>query len=235
MATVLQVIQTVQAEQGLPLASSVVSSTDPMVHQFKALLNGAGLELVKVFDWQVLQREHYFSTESGIPVYSLPTGWDRYIPGTDWDRSQSDRLVSTNPIQWSSIKWGSFGSAIDYRWRIRGNVIQIDPTPSAARNLVIDYITNLWVQSADASGSFASANADSDNVLLDFQLIVKLVKFKWLVAKGFDATAAKYEYEKRLNACKETDTPADTIRLDARSNDLVLIGNQNLAETGWGS
>jgi hypothetical protein len=234
MATALQVVQTAQAEMGLPIATSVVSNTDPAVHQFKALLNGLGQELVKEYDWQVLQVEHSLTTVSGDSTYSLPTDWDRYITNTDWNRTDQRRIVSTGPVRWSAVKSALVESSIDYRWRVRRNQIEVDPTPAAAENLVIEYISFNWLQSSDGTTLYNEIQNDDNSVLFDFRLLVLGLKLKWRDAKGFDITMPAREYMRRLSAVKATDTPASVMQLDGASSD-DLMGVHNLAETGWGS
>ena len=69
MATLLQNIQNVCLELGLPSPNAVASSTDPQVLQMQALLNRAGDILSTERDWQVLASEYRFET-----VYYAYTG-----------------------------------------------------------------------------------------------------------------------------------------------------------------
>lgn len=69
MATLLQNIQDVYAEIGLPTPTAVASSSDAQVLQAQALLNRVGDTLSTERDWQVLASEHRFTT-----VYYTYTG-----------------------------------------------------------------------------------------------------------------------------------------------------------------
>lgn len=78
--TLLQLIQAVTAELGLNQPSVVVSSQDPQIKQFLALLNRLGTDIVRQFEWQRLNKEHILTTVSynysasftaGSPVVTL--------------------------------------------------------------------------------------------------------------------------------------------------------------------
>jgi hypothetical protein len=69
MATLLQNVQNVCLELGLPSPNAVATSTDPQILQIQALLNRAGDILSTERDWQVLASEYRFET-----VYYTYTG-----------------------------------------------------------------------------------------------------------------------------------------------------------------
>ena len=64
MATLLQNIQDVCLELGLPVPNAVASSTDETVQQLNALLNRVGNTLTSEANWQFLAKEYRFSTVS---------------------------------------------------------------------------------------------------------------------------------------------------------------------------
>ena len=64
MATLLQNIQDVCLELGLPVPSTVASTTDETVKQLQALFNRVGDTLTTENNWQVLAKEFRFSTVS---------------------------------------------------------------------------------------------------------------------------------------------------------------------------
>ena len=69
MATLLENVQDVCLEIGLPSPNAVAGSTDPQVLQLQALLNRAGDTLATERDWQVLASEYRWQT-----VYYTYTG-----------------------------------------------------------------------------------------------------------------------------------------------------------------
>lgn len=62
MATLLQNVQDVCLELGLPVPNTVASTTDETVKQLQALLNRVGDTLTTENNWQVLAKEYRFET-----------------------------------------------------------------------------------------------------------------------------------------------------------------------------
>lgn len=60
--TLIQLVQHVCDELGLPRPSLIVGNTDDDVRQMSALLSRLGTDLVNTFAWQRLQKEYIFST-----------------------------------------------------------------------------------------------------------------------------------------------------------------------------
>lgn len=62
--TMLQLVQQVTAELNLAIPTYVVGNTSQDVQQVYALMNAAGYELVKEYDWQGLELEYRFYTDA---------------------------------------------------------------------------------------------------------------------------------------------------------------------------
>jgi hypothetical protein len=62
--TMLQMVQQTAAELNLAVPSFVVGNTSQDVQQILALMNGAGYDLLKEWDWQALQVQYRFYTQS---------------------------------------------------------------------------------------------------------------------------------------------------------------------------
>jgi hypothetical protein len=60
----LQLVQQTTAELNLAVPSFVVGNTSQDVQQILALMNGAGYDLLKEYDWQALQVQYRFYTQS---------------------------------------------------------------------------------------------------------------------------------------------------------------------------
>ena len=60
----LQMVQQTAAELNLAVPSYVVGNTSQDVQQILALMNGAGYDLLKEYDWQALQVQYRFYTQS---------------------------------------------------------------------------------------------------------------------------------------------------------------------------
>jgi hypothetical protein len=62
--TMLQMVQQVTAELNLAVPSFVAGNQSQDVQQILALMNGAGYDLVKEYDWQALQVQYRFYTQA---------------------------------------------------------------------------------------------------------------------------------------------------------------------------
>jgi hypothetical protein len=62
--TMLQLIQQVTAELGLPIPATVAGNPNQDVVQLLALMNATGYELMRRADWRELTKQHTFYTEA---------------------------------------------------------------------------------------------------------------------------------------------------------------------------
>lgn len=62
--TMLQLVQQVTAELGLPIPSTVAGNPNQDVVQIQALMNATGYELLRRADWRELTKQHTFYTEA---------------------------------------------------------------------------------------------------------------------------------------------------------------------------
>jgi hypothetical protein len=63
-STMLQLVNQVQNELNLAVSTSVAGNPNTDVQQILALMNAAGYELIKEYDWQALQVQYRFYTQS---------------------------------------------------------------------------------------------------------------------------------------------------------------------------
>ena len=81
MATLLQNVQAVCLELGLPSPSVVASSTDETTQQLQALMNRVGDTLTTEADWQMLVKEYRFPTVAYTYTGSISAVGDTAITG----------------------------------------------------------------------------------------------------------------------------------------------------------
>ena len=81
----LQLVQQTAAELNLAVPSYVIGNTNQDVQQILALMNGAGYELIKEYDWQSLQVQYRFYTQSLTAEATTVNGSTTltFVPGTD--------------------------------------------------------------------------------------------------------------------------------------------------------
>lgn len=124
----LQLVQQTAAELNLAVPSYVVGNTSQDVQQILALMNGAGYELVKEYDWQALQVQYRFYTQaincnatavngstlltvdSGVDITAVDSQWQ--ITGNDINQDTNVVSVSGQEITMSQMASGSGNGAI---------------------------------------------------------------------------------------------------------------------------
>ena len=108
--TMLQMVQQTAAELNLAVPSYVVGNTSQDVSQILALMNGAGYELLKEYDWQALQVQYRFYTQSltanattvnGSYNLTFEAGTDLSVVDSQWQLTgynipQDTYVVSAN-------------------------------------------------------------------------------------------------------------------------------------------
>jgi len=108
--TMLQMVQQTAAELNLAVPSFVIGNTSQDVQQILALMNGAGYDLLKEYDWQALQVQYRFYTQSltanattvnGSTTLTFEAGTDLSNVDSQWQLSgynipQDTYVVSAN-------------------------------------------------------------------------------------------------------------------------------------------
>ena len=108
--TMLQMVQQTAAELNLAVPSYVIGNQSQDVQQIFALMNGAGYDLLKEYDWQALQVQYRFYTQSftanattvnGSAILTFEAGTDLTNVTSQWQLSgynipQDTYVVSAN-------------------------------------------------------------------------------------------------------------------------------------------
>jgi hypothetical protein len=104
---------------------------------------------------------------------------------------------------------------------------------SGADTLVYEYVSKNWAvsQSGTAQSQFL---ADTDTSLYDPELMVMAVKFRFMSAKGMDASAYFAEYNNRLKTCIAADIGGPTLSANQKLTEQFL-NFFNIPEAGYGS
>ena len=121
----LQLVQQTAAELNLAVPSYVVGNTSQDVTQILALMNGAGYDLLKEYDWQALQVQYRFYTNS-----------------------ITANATTVNGSYNLTFDGGTDLSAVDSQWQLTGYNIPQDTYVVSANNT-----TKVVVMSQMASGS----------------------------------------------------------------------------------
>lgn len=234
----LEIIQRAANAIGLPEPTIALASTDVQVIQLVELLNTEGRALSMRYGWQALTREATFTTvatESQGTIESIigPDHKMRYIvQSTIWNRSLQQPVLGPQDVQnWQGYKAiGITGPASSYR--IRGGELLFMPAPTAGETCAFEYVDRHWC--TDDTGATFQSNlvADDDEVLLDDEIMLQGLQWRWRAAKKLDYTEDFVTYENMVADAMARDGTKPTLSLASGNNSydpllVIPIGSWN--------
>lgn len=193
----LDLVQRVCDEVGLPRPAVVATSSDQLARQLFSLANAELEELSKRFDWPQLTREYTFPTVATVSQYNLPADYRKFLSPTLYNQARFYKMRgSVSPGEWQRTKQMNLGVLSCAKVRIYGNPLKINvvPTPVSAENVVFEYLTKNFAVNA-GSAEILRFSADGDTSIIDEGLIRMGVKWRIKHAKGLEFSADLAEYE----------------------------------------
>lgn len=239
--TTLQVTNQVAAELGLTQVTTLTSQSDVQILQLLALLNSAGNELLLYYPWEQFRREWVLVTEIDKGSYDLPADWNYALDQTQWDRTDHWPLLGPKTAQeWAWLKGGLLATAPRMRYRIYDNQFHIWPVPQTQSSpstftLAQEYITRNWAESTNEQQvpiSVDYTTKDTDIILYNPWLVVKLVKMKFYELKGFETNNVQSDFMRVFNALTGKDTGAPILSLASRPMSQYL-GPWSVPDGNW--
>ncbi len=230
------IINRTAIEVGLPSSPDPVSSGDDTYIQFTGLLNNCGQELVELNPWEILASQFSITT-TDTGTYPLPNDFAYLTDQTGWNRSSLFPIYGPlSPQQWAlCIAQSELVSVLQYGFRLIGNQMEIYPQlPGSGINLNFEYISRNWVETASASPvQQDTVISGSDIVKFEPILIIKMLKMKWLQAKGMPANDAAMEFDRLFNSRIGKDTGASVLSAGGNFG-FPYLGQRNVPFTGIG-
>lgn len=222
--SLLTIVQKAITRIGLTKPTAVVSNTDQQIIQILALANEEGDELSARYRWQNLTKEATFTTVATESQGAITTiaGTDfRYILNdTIWNRDLRrpvfGPLVSS---QWQQLKAQNMQGPWN-QFRIRGNNVLFIPVPTAGQACYFEWISRNWCQNAAGSTTYSSWNADTDVGLVDEDVMVQGIVWRWKAAKGLDYGEDFAKYERRVADLISQDAGKQKLNMEGYSFDL---------------
>lgn len=235
------IVNDAAVECGLVAVSDPFISTDAAFVQLCRMLTAACRELIGVHQWERMVATHTIITSSlDTGSYPLPDDYLYMIDQTGW--TPTNRLPLGGPLSaqdWSFIAgsgWDQYTIYISFRefdgtFQIQPN----NPVPNA-QTITFEYIRNTFAY-ADPLLPTVQVNrvtASTDTVLFPPILIMKLLKLRFLEAKGFDTTAALGQYNTALDTWLPKDASSPVLNMGNRRL-FPYLDWRNIPETNFGS
>lgn len=187
--SLLTVIQKACRLLSLPVPTEVVNSRDVQVQQLFELANEEGNELASSYDWQIMRKQHLFTTTaSPDQMTAVPSDWDRFCANTFFNRTTRRTVIGPiTPQQWQAIQAQPQLNRVFLAFIERDGQFLITPTPAAGETISYEYVTKDWAYSDDTIPVPTSDyTADTDTSYLSEKLIVLGVRWRFLKSKGLE-------------------------------------------------
>jgi len=210
MTTLKNILDTVCDDAFVEIASSYATNTQDDYRRLVRYANKAVSDILTQHRWGALKRRATIDVVDGTTLYDLPSDFDYLINDTTSTRNgfrnvdlpASDEIVALNDTT----------NIINYMGRILGNQIEVLNAPVGELHYM--YMSNQVVQKNDESYA-KSFNADTDEWLLDDELLTRGILWRWQkTTDDADWQADLQDFTNYLEHMKFQDTGARTINAD---------------------
>jgi hypothetical protein len=164
----------------------------------------------------------------------LPTNFDRFVNDTAWDKTNYYRLSPVSADKWSLYKNSVWGQNTIYkRFRLRqGNKIEFDPVPTQAGDILkFEYISNQLFSNSDKTVFYEKPVADTDLFLLDNEIMLRGLIYKWKLKNGLAADDDIEDYENFMHFLKCDNNAAGSVNMFHDSSpDITQIYSRTVGQ-----
>jgi len=239
--TINDIVNQVAVETGMDPVTDVFAANDFVFTQLTHLVTTCTEELMELFDWQILVREHQIITQEGeTGNYALPADFGYMIPQTGWERNENVPLMGPLSAQaWTYLLGRDLvGSTIYASFRYDQNELRIFPNDPVTPNLNInfEYISRnvIKIAGADPVEYTDKAENPGDVVLFPPHLIKRMLRMKFLDVKGFDSMKASDDFWQALQSWKGKDNTAGILHAARWRYGVPYLGFNNIPDTNFG-
>lgn len=168
-------------------------------------------------------------------LYSYPSDLGFFINQTGWDRNFRWQLLGPLDAQeWQVIKSGISPVGPRMRFRLMAGQIAVNPTSGNSDLIVLEYYSNAWCQSA-ALAPQSSWQADTDTPILEDELFILDIKWRYLRSKGLEYDEEKSQFDEAHARERGRAGMARSLPLNARASGIRLLNSTQVPDTGFGS
>lgn len=199
--SLLTIVKNVMDANGWPsIVSSVSASQDQNMRQSFALANASLRHVAFKKPWPILLREHEFITVGGQIEYPLPADFHHLVQPSAVNADQYYQVKgSLTPIEWFKyILNGGVNWPEGYKVDPYTKTFHVGPVPSAGSRLIFVYVTSMIARDS-ANIPILRYAQDTDESLVDEDLVEMGLTWRWRQKKGLDFSAEMAEYNGTLS------------------------------------
>ena len=234
-------VNQVAIEVGVKKVPDVFAAIDTSFAQLTALADSCGYELLQDSAWEGLVREHAITTQStDSGEYDLPADFAYMINQTGWDQTNNVPLGGPLSAQdWQYLEGRDLVSSTIYAsFREVENKFNLFPQPPPdGLEIRFEYISRNWVQKSGQTGVYDDkVTQPSDIVLFEPHLFERLLKLRFLEARGFDTTAAMGQYSKSFTSWSGIVTGAPIVNAGRGRHGIPYVNGFRITpDRGYGT
>jgi len=208
----LTIAQDVAISVDFPPPSSAIGSADPAIKKIRRSIEAVSYALGKSHAWKTMRAEATFtSVATEVQTSMLPTGFDRFVPETIWDRTDKTLLIGPiSEVEWAGLKAFSYADSSRRKFIQRGNTastsILMIPVPPAGNTFGFSYVNTYFCESSSGTAQSAWA-ADADISRLDAELVTLGAISDFLWTEGMNHEKADSDFEDLYNQLVKNDNP----------------------------
>ena len=239
-ASVNDVLNRVAVEVGFDSSNDPLADTNKIFNQLRFLMNSAAEELIQMHPWTEMQKEHSFTTSTGTASYSMPTDFAYMIDQTGWDRTKDMPLGGPlSPQEWQYLKGRDLTNQTIYAsFRIKQREVYIypdNPVPNAL-SIAFEYMSDKWLQDASSASTFYNEIDAGDDIILFPKIVaIKILKCKWLEARGFDSSKAREDFAVMMFSTLGHDGSASILNIGGSRGFPYMNAIRNTPDTNFGT
>lgn len=223
--SLLTIVQNFCNRVNLPSPATVSGSTDKQIVQIQAILEEEGNDLASRYPWQGITFEASHTSlaaEDQGAISTIASNGFRYIKnGTFWDRTDQIRILGPlDGKEWQQAK-AMAPTGPDYRFRIRGGKILVNPVPTAGKAWYFEYVSHNWILGIDGVTYKQYFTLDTDTVLLPETLVIAGLTWRWKKQKGMDYSEDFRTYEIQVKDAMGRDGGKRTLSMNAQPSDAM--------------
>lgn len=231
----LTMVQDAADEVGIKRPSTLVGGTTTDQRQLIALADRVGRDIANAANWQYLKKEGTITLATSDQDYAFPADYDRLIPSTMWDRTDSRPvLIPESSQNFQRYEGWAYVSTLNLRAYIRGNEVVFQQDITAAENgkvINFEYISDQWCESSGGTGQSEFA-ADTDVTRHDEYLHRRGIVYMYKRAKQLpDWQLEERDFRKELKKRIAFDKSARNVALSGKNIPKYVY---NVPEGGWG-
>jgi hypothetical protein len=239
--TLLEIVNLVATSVGHPTTTDALATQDEAIRRMSYYANAACIDLMMMHNWQ------QFSKTCIIPVvatvqgeletsFPLPTDFKVMTDDTHWNRStQLPAIGPVNPQDWQWLVVRNTKITTRFMWRIRDGLLWVKTAPyPTAQNFSFEYLSKNWAVDGITGFGKDYLSGNNDYHLFPWELVVYSCRAKWLENEGYDAKAAKADFQKAFLYETGTDKGATAISLVPGMGYPYIDAIRNIPDTGYG-